>query len=250
MNTSAALRLLAAANDDAVLASWAAVFDEHKMSPECDVSPYDCWEVLQGFLSSGVLSPLEYNSVDMKQAFFAGGRPTNDSIQVVLDRLKYLRSNREIKEEVYVSSTPHQFEAFTNGSGLATRSDSALSGPPRPSAALPQARVAPGGMIAMQPQQAMPARDFKAIASAPSPQMPCRSVDAKLYRGVDGEINVQLLCCNQEISLIADDEDIIDDEMIDGEEYQMHEYMFHGECKSCGSIFHNSMARSVPRATY
>jgi hypothetical protein len=261
MNTSAALRLLAAANDDAVLAAWAAVFDEHKMSPECDVSPYDCWEVLQQFLSSGVLSPLEYNSVNMKDAFFNGRRPTTAQIQEVLGRLRYLRANQFFEKESPVSSAKPPMSAFSNEGALSVRRESTgLSQPaqrsglsaPRTSHAI-EAFAPSGGSLA-------PAHSHRAIAE-PSrvrafgepevkPSLPCRKVDANLYRGV-GDFNVQMFCCNQEMILqdLSEDE-TYEGELEDGTDGILHEFLFHCYCQSCTKRFHISAACKVPDPGY
>jgi len=244
MNTSAVLRLLAASNDDVVLASWAAVFDEYKMSPECDVSPYDCWEVLQWFISSGALLPAEYNGIDAKRAFFAGGRPTNRDIQTVLDRLAYLRSNREINQEPPMPSAPRQFNAFSADTAIAKR-DEALPASPRQGSTLDPSTSKPTSFAAFQASNTAPARQFDAIAKPPTAKLPCREPSTATLAGPD--LDVQMYCCRQQISLIPDDEDIVDGEVIDGEEYEMHEYVFHGECRKCGAIFHSSMAKSIPR---
>lgn len=267
MNTSAALRLLAAANDDAVLASWAAVFDEHKMAPECDVSPYDCWEVLQEFLSSGVLSPFEYNSVDMKKAFFNGSRPTTGEIQDVLNRLRYLRSHQDLKQENPVSNARPPMSAFSNESALVTNKESTgLPAGPR-HAALAGQRPNPG-LAAFQPRQESfaPPPTFQAFADPQRREslamaqeqrqdpLTCRKVDAKMYQGMNGQIDVRITCASghppMEIEILSDDEDIIDGDEMGDAEYAMHEYMFHGECKACGALFHNSMSRPIPKANY
>jgi hypothetical protein len=253
------LRLLAAANDDAVLAAWAAVFDEHKMSPECDVSPYDCWEVLQEFLSSGVLSPLEYNSVNLKAAFFNGTRPSTGQIQEVLGRLKFLRANQSFDKEFPVSNARPPMAAFTNESALVTREERGLpSAPQRNGIGGPRPNP---GLAAFQPQrEVMAPQSFRAMGEAPAIQafapqqekaaLPCRKVDANLYRGV-GEFNIQMFCCNQEMIIqdLSEDEPY-DGELEDGTEGVLHEFMFHTYCQSCGARFHTSMARRVPDQGY
>jgi hypothetical protein len=253
MNTSSALRLLAAANDDAVLAAWAAVFDEHKMSPEADVSPYDCWEMLQGFLSSGVLSTLEYDSVNLKTAFFNGSRPTTGAIQLVLSRLNYLRANHEIHQEHPMSNAKPPMSAFSNEAALATREQTGLSSGPRPSslAARPSALGLSSPFRSQQTSFAAP-MDFKAISEPHRERqnLECRKVDANLYRG-NGTVNCQVSCCDVPVSLIEEDANIVDEEDVgDGGGYDMHEYMFHGQCQSCGAMHHHSMSRPTPKENY
>ena len=257
LNTSAALRLLAAANDDAVLAAWAAVFDEHKMSPECDVSPYDCWEVLQEFLSSGVLSPLEYNSVNLKAAFFNGTRPSTGQIQEVLGRLKIMRSSHPFEKEPPVSNARPPMAAFTNSSALTSNRDERESLPAvpnrsalgsRPSAGL--AAFSPAREVqSFRPTMEPPAIQAFAGQQAPR-ELPCRKVDANLYRGV-GEFNVQMFCCNQEMIIqdLSEDEPY-EGELEDGTDGVLHEFMFHCYCQSCGARFHSSMARRIPEQGY
>lgn len=256
LNTSAALRLLAAAKDDAVLAAWAAVFDEHKMAPECDVSPYDCWEVLQEFLSSGVLSPFEYNSVNLKASFFNGSRPSTGQIQEVLGRLQYLRSNQPLEKEFSVSSAKPPMAAFSNESALSTRSE--LSPAPQHSA-LRAPRSNPG-LEAFQPSREISAPNSRHIAMPGKmaafgepevrPSLPCRKVDADLYRGV-GDFNVQMFCCNQEMIIqdLSEDEPY-EGELEDGTEGVLHEFLFHCYCQSCGKRFHISAAAKVPDQGY
>ena len=257
MNTSAALRLLDAANNDAVLASWAAVFDEHRMSPECDVSPYDCWEVLQGFLSNGVLSPSDYNSVNLKQEFFAGTRPSTHAIQAVLARLACLRANHPSPQEFPVSNAPRPMSAFEAFDVSISPSAPRQAPTLRTQAPAPQfaATDRPAEFAAFQragaPTQAF--RDQPAPnafgAAMEETKLPCRTLDAKLYRD-SADVDISMLCktghASVEVHLYGDDEDIVDDGEVDGESYAIHEYMAHGECSVCGMIFHSSASRSIP----
>ena len=247
------MRLLAAANDDAVLAAWAAVFDEHKMAPECDVSPYDCWEVLQEFLSSGVLSPLEYNSVNLKAAFFNGTRPTTGQIHDVLSRLRYLRANHSIHQEHPVSTAKPPMAAFTTQSAIVP-TERARELESRPTSMLGAQGARPMISAFQQRQESFAAPlDFRAFAE-PQRQadavLPCRKVDANLYRG-EGVADCQIFCCRTEIDLIPEDENIIDeDDVGDGGGYDLHEMMFHGQCKACGAMHHHSMSRPTPKVNY
>ena len=261
LNQSAALRLLAAANDDAVLAAWAAVFDEHKMAPECDISPYDCWEVLQEFLSSGIVSPLEYDSVNLKASFFSGGRPSTGAIQGVLGRLAYLRANHPIDKENPMSNARPPMSAFSNPSALSTREESRSIDAPMSRGGIGAARPNPG-LTAFNPRQESfsDPGSFRPIAEPPiakafnnkreADSLGCRKVDASLYRGI-GEFDVQMLCCNQPMTLedISEDEPY-EGELEDGTDGILHEYMFHCQCQSCGARFHTSMARKIPEPGY
>lgn len=261
MNTSAALRLLAAANDDAVLAAWAAVFDEHKMAPEADVSPYDCWEVLQGFLSSGVLSPLEYNSVNLKKAFFNGTRPSTGQIQEVLGRLKYLRANRETHQEPSVSNAKPPMSAFSNESSIVpTERPRGLDVGQRPGGALGPRAPRPELATAFQPRQESlaPAPGFRPIAEPPRERalasrrsdMPCRKIDASLYRGV-GEFSYVSSCCG--IPLEIEDLGVEDTYENDGDEEGdglLHEFMFRAICRSCESVYTTNRSQRVPNSPF
>jgi hypothetical protein len=227
------------------------------MSPEADVSPYDCWEVLQQFLSSGVLSPVEYNNVNLKAAFFNGHRPTTSQIQEVLGRLQYLRSQQPFDKECPVSNAKPPMSAFSNDSALSARPESSSLSTGFRDSSLPAPRSNPG-LAAFQSSagEISPARDFRAIAEpyrakafdepAVRPSLPCRKVDANLYRGV-GEFNIQVFCCNQEMILedISEDEPY-EGELEDGTEGVLHEYLFHCHCQSCGKRFHTSVAAKVP----
>ena len=224
------------------------------MAPECDVSPYDCWEVLQEFLSSGVVSPLEYNSVNLKTAFFNGGRPSTGEIQDVLGRLAYLRANHPIDKETPMSSARPPMSAFSNESALSTRDEARPLAPPRQHNEIGTSRPNPG-LAAFQPQREIapfrPQSDVQAFAKQETQEtLNCRKVDASLYRGV-GEFNVQVFCCNQEM-IVQDigEDDSYEGELEDGSEGVLHEYMFHCHCQSCGARFHTSMSRKIPESGY
>ena len=269
MNTSTALRLLEAARDDVVLASWAAVFDEHRMSPECDVSPYDCWEVLQGFVSSGVISGDDYNNVNLKASFFNGTRPTTNQIQEVLGRLKALRAHPTNSPESTMSSAKPPLSAFSNGTALTppdrfqevesrTRG---LTERPRPSALAPSAQR-PALANPLQSRQDSLARgpSMRAMAPAaraeipssraPSPSgMPCRKIDASTYRGV-GDFTYVGMCCGHE--MVSEDlgaEEDFDIEPDDGGG-MLHEFMFRQACPNCDKAYTVSCTQRVPVNPY
>jgi hypothetical protein len=230
LNISEALRLLAAANDDAVLAAWAAVFYEHKMSPEADVSPYDCWEVLQGFLSNGVLSVAEYDSYNLKQAFFNGRRPSTRQIQEVLDRITTSKGESTMSQHKAMAP----FAAFSNETTIERPSSSFRSMEAR----------APMEIGAFEQPRVQAPREMGAFqVNSQAPSLECRKVDASLYRA-PGEFDVQLTCCGQQMFLNYLDESVDAADL--EEDGMLLEAMFHASCPKCGKDFHLSASGRVP----
>lgn len=87
MNQKQARRLLIAARDNAVVAAWAYVLDEHKAAAPTDISPYEAWDALQGLCDAGAVTTQEFDAL---QGVFFDHLPPKDKLEAALINLRIL----------------------------------------------------------------------------------------------------------------------------------------------------------------
>ena len=247
-----------AARDDPVLAAWAKVVHEYRAGAHVEVSPYEHWAAFQEFFCCGLLSPIEFDNTDVKQVFFSGRRPQTADVQSVLDNLKLLCPEHDLPLEEPMSKAKAPTNAFSNSSAIATRSAGPSGLAAAPNRHELRSRRSPNDLAAFKPErEVMPApRQPPAVAAfggeAPRPMAapPTAAVDSRMYVG-DLELNGHIVCCGHPLQIIDDGGDIIPPEdMPQGEDFSLLEYMFHCECPNCGSQYHCTVGKPVPRSTY
>jgi hypothetical protein len=248
-------RFLVAAQDDPVLAAWAKVVHEYRAGSHSEVSPYEHYEAFQDFYSYGLLSPVQFDGTDVKRVFFSGHRPDQGDVQSVLDNIHLLCPEHDLPEEPMTrAKAKAPTEAFSSPSALTRQVPSTLArGPSRHELG---SHRAPTGLSAFQPQRevmAEPRQSAELPAFGDKPGnggLACRDVDAKMYVG-SMDLNGHIVCCGHPLQPIDDGGDIIPPEdMPHGEEFSLLEYMFHCECANCGSIYHCTVGKPVPRDTF
>jgi hypothetical protein len=251
-------RFLVAARDDPVLAAWTKVVHEYRAEAHAEVSPYEHWEAFQEFFCCGLLSPIEFDSTDVKQTFFSGRNPRPADVQCVLDNLKLLCPEHDLPLEEPMSRAKPPTSAFSNQSAIATRSAGPTGLAAAPSKHELRSRRSGGDLAAFQPRREVMAEPrspamvspFGDESPRPMAAPPPTTLDSKMYVG-DMELNGHIVCCGHPLQMVDDGGDIIPPEdMPQGEDFSLLEYMFHCECPNCGSIYHCTVGKPVPRSTY
>lgn len=246
MNRTDALRILIAAQDDPVLASWAAVAHEHKAIGS-DVSPYECWEAFQQLYDYGLISPDQFNGTDPSLAFFSGRRASTGDVQRVLTNLKILPET----EQEYSMTRTKLGNPFADDNALVARDSggTALNGRNGNGHALPvHHNHEIGNPFAMQ-NETLPRekRSLELEPFAPGPAtLPCR--DPSPQRNLGGrantglELNLQIFCCGQELQMDVDDMTGAEgpDDNIPGGQVVVLSRVLHGQCRKCGLTHHHS----------
>lgn len=247
-------RFLVAAQDDPVLAAWAKVIHDYRANSHTDVLPYEHWDAFQEFFSCGLLTPVEFDNTDIKRVFFSGQRPNQGDVQGVLDNIKLLCPEHDPPEEP-MSRAKAPTSAFSNESAIVRRETGPQALARGPSRNELRSQRSPSELVAFQPTrevlpQVRAASGLPAFEEQPSSDLPCRDVDSKMYVG-DMELNGHVICCGHSLKPIDDGGDIIPPEdMPHGEEFSLLEYLFHCECANCGSIYHVTVGKPVPRSSY
>lgn len=248
-------QFLVAAGDDPVLAAWAKVIHEYKVGPECEVPPYEHWQTFQEFFSEGLLSPVEYDSADIKRLFFSGHRPEQGMVQGVLNNVKLLPCHNDFSTEKSMSQAKPPMSPFSNSAAIAKSSPSPSELAKGPSRHELRSGRSSQGLSAFQPNRETAIRPAPQVDAFAKPEAPAAlacttNVDSKLYMG-NFEINGNIVCCGRPLQPIEDGGDIIPpDELPHGDDFAMHEYMFHCECPTCESIYHCTVGKPIPRDSY
>lgn len=248
MNKQQALRLIVAAQDDPIVAAWVGVLDEHKLSPDAEVSPYEAWDTFQELHRHGYVSDSSLNTSSLKRAFFGRQRPNPGRLHQAFYHLKILPT--EGIPEVYVKKSDNPF-AQTEGrflerreprGGLAAREapTSAPMGPPlNPfSGSLqqgPPAVESPGlNPFSAPGQSALTCREEE-LPPQPKRELPNH---AKVSRCLE---------CGREIILNLHIPQDIDESQVRQalEQIEMEDKVYYGDC-ACGVITHLSLGRIPP----
>lgn len=250
MNKSDALRILIAAEDDPVLASWAAVAHEHKHVGDSDISPYEFWEAFQKMFDYGLISPDQFNRTDPRQAFFSGKRFSDGAIQRVLHNLKLL-PERSQQEPVTMSSSKIG-NPFGNDNALVARGSTAINGRNGHGPPLPAARQSLEIDSPLATRDALADRRSLDLAAF-SPQvpsqingLPCHDPappKRRLGQGSDlGRFGVTCVC-GDPISMDIDDMIGAEgpDDAIPGGQVAILARVMHGTCRRCGITCHASI---------
>lgn len=245
MNLTEAMRLLIAAQDDPVLAAWAAVVHEYRMAPMCDVSPYDHLAAFQELFSHGLITPHQYNLTDTRRIFFSGRRPSATEVQRVLDNLRRLPEPPAMEPSMAKSKFPSNpfgetaLVAKENNGAVAQRATML----PSTTAAVPLNPFAPSREIL--PPNKQPLLD---PFGSPAPSgLVCRDT-AKLRGGAKdlmGDIDVQCFCCGVQLTMEVADMQAEGPDVIPGEHIGIVDLVLFGVCTKCNKEHHHSVAANV-----
>lgn len=252
MNKTQALRLLVAAHDDPVLAAWAAVIDEYKASPECDVSPYEHWEAYQEFFSHGLITSTQYDGTDARRVFFSGRKPPAGEIQRVLNNLKFLPERQP--QEPPVSKTKLPDNPFASSSSLVARDSgngSLVNG--HHAGELPARQAAAALNPFAGAREALPkSKDPIAMeAFAPRGNLACREPNPdRVARIGSHEIEADLRCCGERVEMIVDGGQAIGPDDLPGGQVSVIDAIFHGKCQTCNTIWHCSAGKTIPQEAF
>lgn len=248
-------RILVAAKDDAILASWAKVLDDYKVGAHYDVPPHEHWEAYQEFFTCGLVTSVMFDNTDVKRVFFSGERPHQGDVQDVLENIKLLCPEHCPEEPMNKAKPP--MAAFSTDSSIATRREP--SGIAKaPSRNELRSRRSPTGLSAFQPQQhaVAPAQQprgldaFQPQSAQPTNALACTEVDAGIYVG-GYELNGHIVCCGEPLQIVEEGGDVISPEDLpQGEDYALLEYMFHSECGNCNTVYHTTAGKPIPRDDY
>lgn len=262
MNKADALRVFVAAQDDPVLAAWAAVVHEHKASPYTDVSPYEYWEAFQELFSYGLVSPEQYNGINARRVFFERSPPAGE-IQRVLDNLRVLAeySNSSTEQPSMSSKTKLPSNPFgdpheTNGNAMVTNERGASLVGHRPNglgAPRSSAPLSPfGGKQEMRGgRESIPLEPF-----GNKPTLPCRDDVkrggnrlAKSEAQMHG-VNIQIYCCGTELEMEVADMQAEGPDAPPGGQISVLSCILHGTCSQCEREHHHSIGQVVRADDY
>ena len=252
MNQTVALQLMAAANDDPVLASWAAVVHQYNMSSSCDVSPYEHWEAYQELFAYGLISAGQYNNTDATRVFFSGRRLPWGEIQRVLDVIRDGLGSTPM--EPHVSKTrlsANPFDDNTTAIEPTGRSGNTLA--ERRSAALPERQTLGLDMFAPALVAMPAARETRGIESpfaASSSRLACTDNGPSVARFNGHTLKLRLEChnegCNgEQVELSIDNGQAIGPDDLPGGQIELIDAIFCGKCKICLTQYHCSAGRNV-----
>ncbi len=253
MNKSDALRIFIAAQDDPVLASWAAVAHEYKLTPLCDVSPYEYWEAFQEFFSHGLVTPAQYDGIDARQVFFSGRRPPAQDVQRVLDNLHKL-PERQFQEPSMTKTKLPENPFASNGTSLVPKEGNGLANGHRNGHALPARQASPGLNPFSTQHEALPREKshipMEAFGSGTA--LPCRDSgrpDKQALREM-GEVQLQVWCCGEELEMEVADMQADGPDSIPGGQLTVIDRVLHGTCKRCNREHHHSVGEVSHHGSY
>lgn len=240
MNRADALRALFAAQEDLVLAAWAAVLHRHEISPPCDVSPYELLEAVQDFFVLGLISAAQFATFDQR-AFFSGKRPMTADLHRVLNNL---RIPPHITEPP-MSKTKFPDNPFSTSTELATKGSSGLATATR--ASMPVAHThAPLNPFSPS-REVAPAENRVAI----DPFKRVKSLDCQTPN-IDnlGDIDLRVFCCGQQLQMTVEDMQAEGPDGINGGNVQVIDRILHGKCQECQREHHHSVAEVIEHDRY
>jgi len=71
-----------------------------------------------------------------------------------------------------------------------------------------------------------------------------------MYVG-DIQLNGGIVCCGHPLQVVDEGGDIIPpDEIPHSEDMALFEFMFHSECSNCGTVWHVTAGKPIPRSSY
>jgi hypothetical protein len=253
MNKIDALRILVAAQDDPVLAAWAAVAHEHKVSPMTDISPYEYWEAYQAFFAHGLITSAQFDGIDAKQVFFSGRRPPVQDIMRVLSNLRILPEHHHQEPPMSKTRLPdNPFATNGNGTALAERDRGGL------------AQRGNGNALPSRQSNAMPLNPFSSPEALPQAKgsiplegfsgrkgtLPCRD-DSKLpSAGAFRDVDLQIICCGKELEMDVADMHAEGPDSIPGGQISVVDRVLHGTCTKCNREHHHSVGEVVAHDQY
>ena len=258
MNHAHALRLIVAAEDDAVLAAWAAVVLEHRMPAHSEISPYDAWEAYQEFFALGAILGDDYDATDIKRAFFSGGCPPTSQIQDVLHNVLFLCPEHE-PEESMSKSNP-----FNNPgeSALSARNDRQSIAPSRSATPLPGGMTTgaplPGGNGGGAPLVTPFSREREIMPANKTPDLGLhhrerRNLPCADPGGGEDRIRPTVFCgeCGEKLDLKLDGSQGLGPDDQPGGNVSVMEAVWYQKCETCQITYHCSVGRAIgPHEAY
>lgn len=260
------VRLLRAADDDAILAAWVKVLTDYNVESHFDVPPHEHWEAFQELFSCELLSTLQFESVDMKQEFFAGRRPRQADVQNVLDNARAW--NKPCSTEIQMSKQNTQIETLVRkktARNFSVDTEVKMMSLQRKKVPNMLSMDTEAKRLSFQNKKTRSLTAFKSNQKELAPVKEDRMVKARrdlvsleCNRGVDAgvyvggmDINGHISCCGKQLKTMEEGGDIITQEDLPSSgEYALLEYMFHAECTNCKSVYHVTCGKPVPRDNY
>jgi hypothetical protein len=249
MTEEEAARLLAAADDDPVLAAWSSVIWDLDVHNIGEVSSWDAWDAFERLYSFDLITEVQYDCTSQQR--FISGRPTWDQYQRVYHRMKQPLFERT--KEPPMSKKPSLGNPFASSSSLVTKDrDTALSAG-REAAALPSRHASPG----LQPFSS--SREI----SSPSPMMldpvprgtsrvglPCNDPHGTAVQVGPHELRFELRCLNdgcgaEPLRMMESGGDRVGPDQLPGGSVSVVQVILHAKCPNCGAAYHVSAGRTV-----
>lgn len=245
-----ALRLLIAASDDPVLAAWAAVIHEHKMPPDCDVSPYDYLEAYQTFFSHGLITSVQYDNTDTSRIFFSGRRPPAREVQRVLDNLRILPEHQPLEPPRMKTKLPEN--PFASSTTLTARDSGSLVNGGRAAAELP-ARQAAAALNPFSNSREVLPKNKEAISLGDLPSRAVQRIgpkDEQIAQIGEHAIEADVRCCGRRLEMVVDGGQVIGPDDMPGGQVSVIDAVFHGRCAECQTVWHCSAGKTIPQEAF
>lgn len=268
---------LAATNGDPFVAAWVAVIDANDMPPHTPIAEQDWWESFQELYFHDLIPTYRFGNIDISKTFFGSKRPSPVAVHRACSFLKLMRADSAGEEK---SMSDKKFAMFEDASANAVivRSDGNGLTNGANGGGYPFGGGSPSGMqmFESQPQPQsfgmFERRESHAALSTPTVSTPFIAFEARpttavvpfaestinggvLNRAgvVDGrayveEADVEIRCCGQFLNMNQDDGDAIEPD--DPSEPAMLEMVLYGECPTCKSTMHVSIAKPIDRGIF
>jgi hypothetical protein len=237
MNEHEARQLMIAADDDPMLAAWAAVSFEHGVVCVSDTSPYEAWEAFQGLYNHDLISSDDYNQ---GEHLFFNKIPRTEDIQDVLSRIDPHQYSKE------PTMSNNNFNPFATDNSIARRTEPKGNSQiqSRSSKALdnPFASSAPAPAIARRPPEGEISGDF--FDQHMNGGLPCHdpTPNNNISTSIDGQLYTpDVRCCRIPVSMTEVERVGSDGGNNIGSQLTLA--VFEGVCHECGFIHHNSVGR-------
>lgn len=226
-----------AANDDPVLAAWAAVSLEHGVVCVSDTSPHDVWEAYQVLYNYDCISPEAYNE---SEHLLFSKTPMTGAVQEVLSRVNSHQYSKENQ-----MSNNDSFNPFATNNSIARRPEprgnSQIQSRSRQALDNPFATEAPAAAIEARPREGELSGDF---FGQPKSGLPCHDMQPNnsTATSIDGQTYTpDVRCCQVPVSMTEVERVGSDGGSNIGSQLTLA--VFEGVCRECGFIHHNSVGR-------
>lgn len=232
---------MTAANNDPMLAAWAAIFYEHGILSMVDVYPYEVWEAYQSLYNYDFVSRTDFNYYNERR--FLKQAPTEGDVQHVICRIEAMCP--EHSEQEIEMPNDHSSNPFATDNAIAPRSrDSGLSRNPsgdHQTQSLGNPFVDNRSVASVRTRERdQTSLDFFSDSSSPS-GLACQNESSISPDGQGYTPDVR--CCGNRLSMAevgklnSDGDGSYDNELVLA--------VFEGICTDCGLIHHNSVGRQA-----